>query len=128
MRIVDWVKWNEDKKFNNETEFEDFKLCFSNTNYKFNDLDKIVIDEIIKNKYCFCGDYHQYGEHGIPIIQFENKKYYYLTSMRYWGDIMSTAWNTIEGCDKYNYMDFYVSYSRLYGPEKWIYPKGNSIL
>ena len=29
MRIVDWVKWNEDKKFNNETEFEDFKLCFS---------------------------------------------------------------------------------------------------
>ena len=48
--------------------------------------------------------------------------------MRYWGDIMSTAWNTIEGCDKYDYMDFYVSYSRLYGPEKWIYPKGNSIL
>lgn len=65
-----------------------------------------VFQEIKKHRLRFGGDYHQYGEMGVPL--FNDGKALCL-SFRAWGDLMAAAWNSIENTTKYSYMDFYVN-------------------
>ncbi len=70
--------------------------------------EKAIKEDIIKNKWKFCGDWHQNGKCGMPVLELNGKVGTYLTSMRYWGGIMANCWNEIEQTNKYDYMDFYM--------------------
>lgn len=71
--------------------------------------EKAIKEDIIKNKWLFCGDWHQTGKCGMPVLKLDGKVGIYLVSMRYWGNIMAECWNEIEQTLKYDYMDFYMS-------------------
>jgi len=70
--------------------------------YVEKDARDIIIDEIIKNKFCFSGNQHQYSMVGAPKI--DGNIYGY--SQRGWGGIMADAWNKIEKTNNYDYCSF----------------------
>ena len=70
--------------------------------------EKAIKEDIIKNKWLFCGDWHQSGKCGMPVLELDGKVGTYLVSMRHWGSIMADCWNEIEQTLKYDYMDFYM--------------------
>lgn len=49
----------------------------------------LIVDELRKRGYKFCGFYHQGGDYGTPII---DGKYTVLYSYRSWGGIMADAY------------------------------------
>lgn len=68
----------------------------------------VILNYIIEHKYCFDGKYHQYGDFGVPIIEFDDGTVSpALYTQRAWGGLMAKAWNRIENTDKYDYIDFY---------------------
>jgi len=70
---------------------------------------KKIKEEIIKFKYQFSGEYHQYGECGCPVFEIDGKLGYVLYSMRAWGEVMAECWDDIEQKSKYDYLDFYMT-------------------
>lgn len=67
-----------------------------------------ILNHIIEHKYCFDGQYHQYGEFGVPIVEFDDGTVSpSIYTQRAWGNLMADAWNHIENTDKYDYIDFY---------------------
>jgi len=70
--------------------------------------EKIIKEEIIKHKYKFSGEYHQYGECGIPVFELDGELGYDMWSFRSWGGIMADCWNEIEQKSEYDYIDFYM--------------------
>ena len=71
-------------------------------------IEKEIKNQIIKNKYDFSGEHHQYGKCGCPVFELDGKLGYALYSYRAWGGLMADCWNEIEETIKYDYMDFYM--------------------
>ena len=71
--------------------------------------DKLVSEDIIKNKWKFSGEYHQNGKCGMPVMSIDGKEVVWMCSWREWGGLMADCWNDIEKSYKYDYMDFYMS-------------------
>ena len=72
--------------------------------------EKAIKDDIIKNKYKFSGEYHQYGYCGTPVVSVDDGTVgAYTLSFRGWGGFMAECWNDIEHACKYDYMDFYMN-------------------
>ena len=67
-----------------------------------------IKQEIISNKIRFGGFGHQYDSQGVPV--FSDGKIITL-SMRSWGGLLASIWNTEEGEQKYSYCTF-----AWYGP------------
>ena len=82
IEVVDWTKFG-DKRYYDMFNFEiPFETAFN-----------AVVDAMKKNGYKFSGYYHQYGEHGVPVltggIRFE-------VSTRVWGRVMAEVLNDHE--------------------------------
>lgn len=71
--------------------------------------ERLVTEDIVKNKYKFSGEHHQYGKCGMPVMSVDRKEGVWICSWRAWGGLMADAWNAIEQICKYDYMDFYMN-------------------
>ena len=60
---------------------------------------------ISRNGFKFSGEYHQYGECGMPMFDDGSVLF---CSWRHWGSIMAEAWDP-DGAKGLDYMDFYMS-------------------
>ena len=60
---------------------------------------------IRRNGFKFSGEYHQYGEYGMPMFDDGSVLF---CSWRHWGSIMAEAWDP-DGDKGLDYMDFYMS-------------------
>ena len=60
---------------------------------------------IRRNGFKFSGEYHQYGECGMPMFDDGSVLF---CSWRHWGSIMAEAWDP-DGDKGLDYMDFYMS-------------------
>ena len=60
---------------------------------------------IRRNGFKFSGEYHQYGECGMPMFDDGSVLF---CSWRHWGSIMAEAWDP-DGAKGLDYMDFYMS-------------------
>lgn len=91
----------------------------SGTYYKVDDekikLRKLVVDELKKHGYKFCGFYHQRGRYGVPIL---DNKYILTYTYRSWGDIMAEVLNLNDPKDNMAYCNWAWA-----PPEEQILPK-----
>jgi hypothetical protein len=71
--------------------------------------ERLVAEDIVKNKYKFSGEHHQYGKCGMPVISVDGQEGVWICSWRSWGELMAAAWNAIEQICKYDYTDFYMN-------------------
>ena len=71
--------------------------------------EKAIKEDIMKNKWLFCGDWHQNGKCGMPVISVDSCIGQYMMAWRAWGALMADCWNNIEQTLKYDYMDFYMT-------------------
>lgn len=73
LKVIKWTNWDD---------FSDKTFLYTKEE------EQAVIDALKETGYIFSGDYHQYGEYGVPYLS--NNKRYQVT-MRVWGRIMSQA-------------------------------------
>ena len=69
------------------------------------EVEDIVKACIRRNGFKFSGEYHQYGECGLPMFDDGSVLF---CSWRHWGSIMAEAWDP-DGAKGLDYMDFYMS-------------------
>ena len=93
LRIVGWT--NFDSQYPS-------KPC---TKEEMDEIILLIREEIIKNKYYFSGEEHQYSLTGVPV--FSNGTCF-RASMRCWGYLMSTIYLG-HNDEELSYMDFYMS-------------------
>ena len=62
-----------------------------------------VVEDVVKNGYCFSGQEHQNGLTGMPVFSDGTA---FRASMRSWGAIMAMVYSDEE--NEYSYMDFYM--------------------
>ena len=77
----------------------------------------VVKEYIRRNGFKFSGEYHQYGEYGMPMFDDGSVLF---CSWRHWGSIMAEAWDP-DGDKGLDYMDFYMP--GFCNAEKEIAPK-----
>ena len=70
--------------------------------------ERAVKAEIAARRYRFSGEYHQYGERGVPVLSLGGRTCRLAMSWRSWGALMAECWDEIERKSKYDYMDFYM--------------------
>ena len=66
------------------------------------DAERVVVDCIRRNGFKFDGNYHQYGEFGMPL--FDDGTVFFV-SWRHWGHLMYRAWNP-DGNDSMGYCKY----------------------
>lgn len=76
MEIVSWVDWDDNR----------FK--FAEKDELFYERWKEVVRELRRKNYRFTGNYHQYGDHGVPMF---DDGMCFMVSMRMWGEVMAQA-------------------------------------
>lgn len=108
MKIIKWVKGIDDTE-NGKVRLrypEFWEKCASRPaderDRLWAEAEGLVVDCIRRNKFKFGGNYHQYGDFGMPM--FEDGSVFFC-SMRHWGDIMANAWNR-QGNRGYGYVEF----------------------
>lgn len=88
------------------------------TKEEMDEIIKLIREEIIKHKYYFGGEEHQYALTGAPVF---SDGTCFRASMRCWGYLMSTIYVGPNG-EELSYMDFYMSLG-----EKAVLPKCEAI-
>lgn len=100
---VKWRNWD----FVRGSGINDFWIEDESLPIKVSEIKEIVKKDIIKNQYLFAGDYHQCGDHGVPVVLDDDIPIGALCySMRRWGAFMAEIWgrNNVMA-----YMDFYMT-------------------
>ena len=118
MKIVEWVGEGGQKSFEKlSREYTDWEILPREIQ---DEMEEALIKHCIEHKIKKSGEDHQYAPRGFPIIEYENEKYIFLTTMRHWGDIMARVWAKIDGKEYspdipsedrknvYCYVDFYM--------------------
>ena len=80
MKVVKMIAFEDAENYpqcQDQNNFRDFWDCVR----------KFLVDKNIK----FNGSWHQNGEYGVPLIEYEGKLYAFAVSMRRWGQIMVDA-------------------------------------
>lgn len=93
LRIVGWTSFDSDYPFKKYTKEE------------MDEIVKLIREEIIKHKYYFGGEDHQYASTGVPVF---SDGTCFRASMRCWGYLMSTIY-VGPNDEELSYMDFYMS-------------------
>lgn len=78
MKVTRWIDWQSDKYI------DDNELSLG----EYEEARQAVINNIKEKGYKLCGQYHQNGDYGCPVI---DDKYIFRVSMRCWGRIMAEA-------------------------------------
>ena len=64
----------------------------------------LIKEDIIKKGYRFSGNFHQFGESGVPVF---SDGTCFRASMRAWGRLMANIYSEVDGIN-YSYMFFYM--------------------
>ncbi len=112
VKVIDWINYEEAKDltesvgglggfFENGMRWKDYIEVFPKN---FIPYLEAIRDSVIENKLRYTGEFHQYGDTGVPVFS-DNT----CASMSYraWADLMAAIWSEHEDKD-YNYMDFYM--------------------
>lgn len=96
MKITAWTSYEKAKqKYIDPNEIKELTDIY-------NQMQDTVIKHCKEKEIRFSGDYHQYGEYGIPII---DDKYILFCTSREWGWIMAQA---DENNDSMGYLNYYL--------------------
>lgn len=109
IKLVAWGKYDYDtERFRKEKGLEPIQYDCSVVSPREHQLmEKMLIDELVRKKYCFSGESHQRKLFCTPIFEVDGKRVYFTASWRAWGGIMAEA-RTIVDNQSYDYMDFYM--------------------
>ena len=122
MKIVKWVTGLDHTKSPSKLLYPAFEVKLAGRSrdeveQAWREAEDVVKECIRRNGFKFSGQYHQYGEYGMPMFDDGSVLF---CSWRHWGSIMAEAWDP-DGSKGLDYMDFYMP-----GPsedEKEVAPK-----
>ena len=122
MKVVKWVTGFDNTKSQSKLLYSAFgeKLAghpCDEVERAWREAEDVVKECIRRNGFKFSGEYHQYGEYGMPM--FDDCSVLFC-SWRHWGSIMAEAWDP-DGKKGLDYLDFYMP--GFGGDEKVTAPK-----
>ena len=82
--------------------------------------ERVVVDCIRRNGFKFSGDYHQYGDFGMPL--FDDGRIFFV-SWRHWGHLVYRAWNP-DGNNPMGYCKYAFGWD--IPEEEYCYPKSET--
>ena len=109
MKIIKWVTGLDHSQSPARLLYPAFEEKFAGrprdeVEQAWREAEDVVKECIRRNGFKFSGEYHQYGEYGMPM--FEDGSVLFC-SWRHWGSIMAEAWDP-DGDKGLDYMDFYM--------------------
>ena len=109
MKIVKWVTGLDHSKIPARLLYPAFEEKLAGrprdeVEQAWREAENVVKECIRRNGFKFSGQYHQYGEYGMPMFDDGSVLF---CSWRHWGSIMVEAWDP-DGDKGLDYMDFYM--------------------